>query len=68
MWNHRRYAQQLQPREPRLDARETGNLLAFLFTLDYWDADGARGDVRAGRRLFIEKQCVVAIRSAAPAA
>lgn len=59
MWNHRRYAQQFQSREPHLDARETGNLLAFLFTLDYWDADGARGDIRAGRRLFIEKQCVV---------
>lgn len=59
MWNHRRYAQQVQSRAPRLDARETANLLAFLFTLDYWDADGARGEVSAGRRLFSEKQCVV---------
>jgi mono/diheme cytochrome c family protein len=58
MWNHRPYVQQLRARDPRLDARETGNLLAFLFTLDYWDADGADGDARAGQRLFIEKKCV----------
>jgi cytochrome c2 len=59
MWNHRPYVQQLRALDPRLDARETGNLLAFLFTLDYWDAGGAEGDARAGRRLFVEKQCVV---------
>lgn len=58
MWNHRPYVQQLSALDPRLDARETGNLLAFLFTLDYWDAGGADGDGRAGRRLFVEKQCV----------
>jgi mono/diheme cytochrome c family protein len=56
MWNHRPYAQRLRGPEARLDARETGDLLAFLFTLDYWDGDG---DARAGRRLFIEKKCVV---------
>lgn len=59
MWNHRPSVQQFRIRDASLDARETGNLLAFLFTLDYWDADGADGDARAGRRLFIEKQCVV---------
>ncbi len=59
MWNHRPYMQQLSALDPRLDARETRNLLAFLFTLDYWDADGADGDARAGRRLFTEKQCVM---------
>lgn len=59
MWNHRPYVQQFRVRDASLDARETENLLAFLFTLDYWDADGADGDARAGRRLFIEKQCVV---------
>ena len=59
MWNHRPHVQQFRVRDARLDARETGNLLAFLFTLDYWGADGPDGDARAGRRLFIEKQCVV---------
>ena len=59
MWNHRPYVQQFRVRDARLGARETENLLAFLFTLDYWDASGADGDARAGRRLFIEKQCVV---------
>jgi cytochrome c2 len=59
LWNHRPSVQQFRVRDARLDARETGNLLAFLFTLDYWDADGADGDARAGRRLFMEKQCVV---------
>ena len=51
--------QQFRIRDARLDARETGNLLAFLFTLDYCGADGPDGDARAGRRLFIEKQSVV---------
>jgi len=56
MWNHRPYVQQVRGPEPRLDPKETGDLLAFLFTLGYWDADG--GDARAGRGLFIEKKCV----------
>ncbi len=56
MWNHRPYVPQLRAPEPRLNARETGDLVAFLFTLDYWDADG---NARAGRRLFIEKKCVI---------
>ncbi len=56
MWNHRPYVQQLRTPEPRLDTRETGDLVAFLFMLDYWDGDG---DARAGRRLFIEKKCVI---------
>ncbi len=59
MWNHRPLVQHLRAPEPRLDARETGNLLAFLFTLNYWDADGADGDAQAGRRLFSEKKCVI---------
>lgn len=58
LWNHRPYAQQFRGPEARLDARETGDLLAFLFRLDYWDGDGD-GDARAGRRLFIEKRCVI---------
>jgi len=60
MWNHLpRMAERMRqlgvPR-PHLDARETGDLIAFLFTLDYFDPPG---DVRAGRRLFTQKKCVV---------
>ena len=58
MWNHRPIAQQVGVPEARLDARETGDLLAFLFRLDYWDGDGD-GDAQAGRRLFMEKKCVI---------
>lgn len=56
MWNHPPHVHQLKAREPRLDVRETGDLVAFLFMLDYWDGDG---DARAGGRLFIEKKCVI---------
>ena len=60
MWNHLpRMAErmrQLGIARPRLDARETGDLIAFLFTLDYFDPPG---NVQAGRRLFTEKKCVV---------
>lgn len=60
MWNHApRMAQrmaQLGIARPQLDARETGDLVAFLFTLDYFDP---RGNEDVGRRLFTEKRCVV---------
>jgi len=60
LWNHApRMAdrmRQLGIQRPTLDARETGDLVAFLFTLDYFDP---RGNVEAGRRLFGEKRCVV---------
>lgn len=59
MWNHRPYVPQLGSRELRLDAREAGDLLAFLFSLDYWDAESAGGAAQTGRRLFGEKQCVI---------
>lgn len=59
MWNHapRMAARmaELGVAEPRLDAREAGDLVAFLFTLDYFDPPG-KAD--AGRRLFTEKRCV----------
>ncbi len=59
MWNHaprmaQRMAQLGIPR-PQLNARETGDLIAFLFTADYFDPPG---NVDAGRRLFTEKRCV----------
>jgi mono/diheme cytochrome c family protein len=60
MWNHLpRMAERMRqlgiPR-PRLDARETGDLVAFLYTLNYFDPPGNPG---AGQRLFTEKKCVV---------
>jgi mono/diheme cytochrome c family protein len=60
MWNHaprmaRRMAE-LGVARPQLDARETGDLVAFLFTLDYFDPPG---NAEAGQRLFNEKRCVV---------
>jgi mono/diheme cytochrome c family protein len=59
MWNHLprmadRMRQLAIPR-PRLDAREAGDLVAFLYTLNYFDPPG---DPRAGQRLFTEKKCV----------
>jgi mono/diheme cytochrome c family protein len=60
MWDHLpRMAEQMQklgiPR-PRLNPRETGDLIAFLFTLNYFDSSG---DPQTGRRLFIERKCIV---------
>jgi mono/diheme cytochrome c family protein len=60
MWNHLpRMAErmrQLGIARPHLDAREAGDLIAFLFTLNYFDPPG---NVQTGRRLFSEKKCVV---------
>jgi mono/diheme cytochrome c family protein len=41
---------------PPLSDREAGDLVAFLFTLDYFDPPG---DPEIGERLFDEKKCVV---------
>ncbi|MBI3007371.1 MAG: c-type cytochrome [candidate division NC10 bacterium] len=59
-WNHLpRMAERMRqlgiPR-PHLDPREAGDLIAFLFTLNYFDPPGS---VEAGRWLFTEKKCVV---------
>lgn len=60
LWNHApRMADrmaQLGIARPQLDARETGDLVAFLFTLDYFDP---RGNADRGAQLFREKRCVV---------
>lgn len=60
MWNHLpRMAERLREARvapPRLDARETGDLIGFLYTLDYFDPPG---NVQAGRRLFTEKRCIL---------
>jgi mono/diheme cytochrome c family protein len=46
--------QGIQP--PRLTAWETGDLIAFLFWLDYFDSPG---DAEEGRNVFTGKSCVV---------
>lgn len=59
MWSHlpRMAARmrELEIRQPHLEAREVGDLVAFLFTLDYFDP---AGDLDAGRRLFTQKRCI----------
>ena len=63
LWNHApkmaARMRQLGIARPQLDARETGDLAAYLFTLSYFDP---RGNAAAGRRLFTEKRCVVCHR------
>jgi mono/diheme cytochrome c family protein len=60
LWNHApRMADRMRelniPR-PRLDAHESADLVAFLFTVDYFDPPG---NVDAGRRLFRDKRCIM---------
>lgn len=60
MWNHLpamlERMRDLDVARPRLDADEVGDLVAFLFTVDYFDPPG---DPRAGERLFRDKGCVL---------
>jgi mono/diheme cytochrome c family protein len=60
LWNHAggmaQRMRQLGIARPNLDAVEMGDLIAFLFTLDYFDP---RGDVAAGRKVFADKRCIV---------
>lgn len=60
MWNHlpkmTDRMRQLGIVRPHLLPKETGDLIAFLFTLDYFDPPG---NIQAGKRLFTEKRCVV---------
>ncbi len=44
---------------PEMDASEAGDLIGFLFTLDYFDLPG---DVEAGKVLYTEKKCAVCHR------
>jgi cytochrome c2 len=59
MWNHLpRMAdrmKQLGIDRPKLDDQETRNLVAFLYTLNYFDQPG---DAAAGKRVFTEKHCI----------
>ena len=60
LWNHLPQMSTTMARlgiaQPRLDADEVADLIAFLFTLDYFDAPG---DPARGRQLFIDKRCVI---------
>jgi mono/diheme cytochrome c family protein len=60
MWNHLpRMVERMQQRgieRPHLDTQETADLIAFLYTLSYFDAPG---NADAGRRYFSDKRCVV---------
>ena len=60
MWNHLpRMAdrmKQLGITRPQLTAQEAGDLVGFLYTLNYFDQPG---NVAAGRQLFSEKKCIV---------
>lgn len=60
LWNHLpQMAKQMRklaiPR-PDLSPRETGDLIAFLATYNYFDA---AGNSKTGRRIFRDKQCVI---------
>ncbi|MFQ5847510.1 MAG: c-type cytochrome [Candidatus Methylomirabilales bacterium] len=60
MWNHfpRMAARmrELKISRPHLYPRETGDLIAFLYTVDYFDPPG---NLEAGQRLFTQKKCVI---------
>ena len=59
IWNHApRMAARMRElgiARPSLDARQAGDVVAYLFTLSYFDPPGRAA---AGRRLFTEKRCV----------
>jgi len=60
LWNHMPTMADRMRRmgimRPALSAREAGDLIAFLYTLHYFDPPG---DATAGRRLFADKKCIV---------
>ena len=60
VWNHLpKMVAKMQERgvpRPRLDAREVGDLVGFLYTLNYFDRPGDRS---VGQKLFSEKHCIL---------
>ncbi|MDO8478846.1 MAG: c-type cytochrome [Candidatus Rokubacteria bacterium] len=60
MWNHLPRMvdrmKQLGITRPQLTAQEAGDLVGFLYTLNYFDRPG---NTAAGRQLFSEKKCIV---------
>ena len=63
LWNHApkmaARMRQLGITRPQLDARESGDLTAYLFTLNYFDP---KGNATLGQRLFSAKRCIVCHR------
>jgi mono/diheme cytochrome c family protein len=59
MWNHlpemAKQMQKLGIARPQLNPSETGDLIAFLYTLNYFDRPG---DPKRGNELFAKKFCV----------
>ncbi|MEJ2240329.1 MAG: cytochrome c, partial [Gemmatimonadales bacterium] len=60
MWNHRptmvQRMHEFGIEQPHLTPGETGDLIAFLYTLDYFDPAGDRSK---GEEIFAEKHCIV---------
>ena len=60
MWNHlpgmAERMRQLKIQRPSLSPSETGDLIAFLYTLNYFDRPG---NAQVGKRLFAGKKCIV---------
>ncbi len=60
MWNHGpsmvERMSEIGIERPRLNTRETGDLIAFLYALDYFDP---AGDKERGRQIFAEKHCII---------
>ncbi|MDH3290991.1 MAG: cytochrome c [Gemmatimonadota bacterium] len=60
MWNHLpamvTRMRELGISKPHLSERETGDLIAFLFSLNYFDT---AGDTASGRALFDENRCIL---------
>src|SRR5215472_19146072 len=58
LWNHTpKMAERMRQAgmaRPRLDARETGDLVAYLYTLNYFDRTG---NAASGQRVFSTKHC-----------
>jgi len=59
MWNHlpemAAQMRKLSKPPPQLSPRETGDLIAFLTTINYFDPVG---DAKEGKRIFADKQCI----------
>ena len=59
MWNHlptmAAKMKELHQPFPQLDSAEAGNLIAFLFTQNYFEG---LGNVDSGKKLFIKKGCI----------
>lgn len=60
MWNHlpvmAERMKEMGMDEPRLDAQDIGNVIAFLFTINYFDPPG---DASRGKAVFRQKRCIV---------